>query len=158
MVKSECIVPALHYKVERDYFGGSVPEATQTAAGLLPSSEDRLSGQGPASISRIPNAPLRDPWSMGLLTHSAQGGPHLHTHPLRPPLSFLATVPGHASPLHPSRLPPEIIPALTTQVLDDHSWGPFGCRGWGPGLHWLRGKKGDCDDSCRDCRGGKHFS
>lgn len=51
-------------------------EASQTAAGLLPGSEARLASRGPASTSRNPGSPLRDPWSEGSLTRSAQLGPH----------------------------------------------------------------------------------
>lgn len=53
-----------------------MPEASQTAAGLLPGSEARLASRGPASTSRNPGSPLRDPWSEGSLTRSAQLGPH----------------------------------------------------------------------------------
>lgn len=125
-----------------------MPEASQTAAGLLPGSESRLASWGPASTSRNPGSPPRDPWSEGSLTRSAQLGPHPQSPSERPLLlPFLATVPAHAYllPILQGCSLESLQPLLHRCWMFIHSWGSFDSTGWGPGpCIGLKGKgRGD---------------
>ena len=134
--------------------------ASQTAAGLLPSSEARLAGQGPASLSRSSGSPPGIPEARAH-PHSLPSWALASTVTLSDPLLWpfwpLSLL---MPPLPPSGLTPGITPALAAQVLGVHSWGSSDGTAWGPGLPWLKGESGECVGSCncRGCRGGNHFS
>lgn len=120
-----------------------MPDASQTAAGLLPGSEAKLASRGPASTSRNPGSPLRDPWSEGSLTRSAQLGPHPQSPSETPPPAFLATVPAHAYllPILQVCSLESLQPLLHKCWMFIHSWGSFDSTGWGPGpCNGLKGK------------------
>lgn len=101
-------------------------------------------------------APLSGTPGARVHSHALPSWAHIHSHPLRDPYSYLS---GHYPcscllPPHPSGLQPGITPALTTQVLDVHSFlASFDRKGWGPGpCTGLKGKgQGGCFGSC-NCR------